>query len=208
MSKNPKPVHYGGSESNDFRVALGVCTKNVGAEKTVVRVNEQKQLSPGRFTMKYRADLDKRRRKESLRSKNVVFKRKRLTGKKVRAQRRALIELSEGQTYQTGCGFEGCDNDDIDEPVPLPSASDDTKVVVLDTETTGLGKFGEIVQIAAKHGDMEFNQYILPSKGGASQTHTVISKGCFLYLYSVLPFAFMPSGASAERGTTHLLRVT
>ena len=82
----------------------------------------------------------------------------------MRAQRRALLELSEGFTYRTGCGLEGCD-DEIDDPVPLPQANEDTKVVIFDTETTGLGKSAEVVQITAKHGDKEFNQYIYPSKG-------------------------------------------
>ena len=80
MSKNPKQPHYGRSESNDFRVALGVCQKNIGTV-SVVQISTEKNLSPGGLTKKYRTALDNRRHravgpKRSLPRESVSLGRK------------------------------------------------------------------------------------------------------------------------------------
>jgi len=164
-SKAPKAIHYSNSESLDFRVAVAVCTKNIGGEGTIEKINQEKGLSPGAFSKSYRRRLDEKRKRESRRSKTTAFKRNRLTGKKARSLRRALMESREGVTYQSGMDYGSTAGEDIDDPVPLPTSSTDTKVVIFDLETTGLGKNAEVVQIAAKFGDAEFNQYILPARG-------------------------------------------
>lgn len=52
-SKAPKSRPYGGSESNDFRVAAAVCQKNYGTSY-VVNVHEKLDISPGKNTEKFR----------------------------------------------------------------------------------------------------------------------------------------------------------
>ena len=44
-SKAPKMKHYGGSESNDFRVAAAVCEQNV-AFKFIDTINSNSEYSP------------------------------------------------------------------------------------------------------------------------------------------------------------------
>ena len=52
-SKHPKSLFYGGSESHCYRVALGVCQKNLGY-KYIVQVNVMLNVSPGKHTQSSR----------------------------------------------------------------------------------------------------------------------------------------------------------
>ncbi|XP_044741952.1 uncharacterized protein LOC123302923 [Chrysoperla carnea] len=75
-------------------------------------------------------------------------------------------------------------------PVPKSSIAKDETVaaVFFDLETTGFGQSCEIVQIAAKYNDTEYNVYILPTKGippSASAVTGLTTKGGKLFLLGI-----------------------
>ncbi|XP_043279373.1 uncharacterized protein [Venturia canescens] len=78
LSKTTKRCHYGGSESNDFRVASAVCQKNHGTSY-VVETNTKLSLSPGKYTKTHREKKDKMRIRRGLAATTVEKKRRRLS---------------------------------------------------------------------------------------------------------------------------------
>ncbi|XP_024890355.1 uncharacterized protein LOC112466488, partial [Temnothorax curvispinosus] len=164
LSKTTKRNHYGGSESNDFRVASAVCQKNCGTSY-VVSVNTKLNLSPGKHTEKYRAQKDKLRAARALSAKTVEKKRRRRQLFQQRHHTNTRAENKEGITYSSGCGFNTfveLDNSYSIRNTPIPSTS---ALAFFDLETTGLSKTSEIVQVSAKLGLQEFNAFIVPSHG-------------------------------------------
>ncbi|KAK0075914.1 hypothetical protein PV326_011190, partial [Microctonus aethiopoides] len=79
----------------------------------------------------------------------------------------------EGICYESGCGLDiGIDFVDIftmNPKVDLSSAV----VVYFDLETTGLDASKEVVQIAAKYSEVEFNIYIKPEREFSSQASKI-----------------------------------
>ena len=57
-SKNPKIRFYGGSESNDFRIACGISQKNEG-QKYVCQTLEEINITPGLHCKRYCEFADK-----------------------------------------------------------------------------------------------------------------------------------------------------
>ena len=164
-SKQPKSRHYGSSPSFNFRVGAAVAQKNVG-HTYVTNVVTATGLSPSKHSQEHGERLDTLRFQKSRRQAKREVKRRRLELKDARSQKLGATELREGVHYQTECALSGnVDSAEISAPVSLEhyQISPDTKLVVWDLETTGLGTDAEIVQLAAASGDEKFAMYILPS---------------------------------------------
>ncbi|XP_034934695.1 uncharacterized protein [Chelonus insularis] len=84
-SKHPKSRFYGASESFITCVHSAVCQMNRGTSY-VVKLNEKLSLSPGKNTIKFRAEKDKERLKHKKVSETPKFKNRRLFRKKERSQ--------------------------------------------------------------------------------------------------------------------------
>ena len=99
-SKNPKTRFYGGSESNDFRVACAVAQKNIGYNY-VSRVLEVLNIEPGHLcqlhgdTMEKKVNMDRKRKSD----KKFKYRRSQLHGQKSGEALRK--EAKEGTTYGT-----------------------------------------------------------------------------------------------------------
>ncbi|KAK0177111.1 hypothetical protein PV328_001190 [Microctonus aethiopoides] len=139
----PEHLHYGGSSSNDFRVCAGIIHKNLGNISIDV-INKKMDSSPTKFSIKYRLKKDE------------VASRRKLK------HRRSNLKNS-------GCGLDiGIDFVDIITMNPKVDLSSPV-VVYFDLETTGLDASKEVVQIAAKYSEVEFNIYIKPEREFSSQ---------------------------------------
>ena len=103
-SKNPKIRFYGGSESNSFRIACGVCQKNEG-QNYVCQTLEEIKIAPGVHCKKHCEVTDQKSLKEKKRKSSISYKKRRsqLKGKKLASN--AKKEGKEGTTYQTGIGL-------------------------------------------------------------------------------------------------------
>ncbi|XP_066598826.1 uncharacterized protein [Prorops nasuta] len=162
-NKHPKSFYYGGSESHTVRVALAVCQKNLGAEY-IIKLNKALNLSPGKFTKKYRETRQKKRLSEAVKKKSIPVKRRRLFLKKERCSKNATCTSREGITYQSESGYLNT-SDLIDETLIADNIDyKDCALVIFDTETTGFHISDKIVQIAGMCGDETFNIYIMPQK--------------------------------------------
>ncbi|XP_066593603.1 uncharacterized protein [Prorops nasuta] len=160
-SKHPKSFYYGGSESHTVRVALAVCQKNLGAEY-IIKLNKALNLSPGKFTKKYRETRQKKRLSEAVKKKSIPVKRRRLFLKKERCSKNATCTSREGITYQSESGYLNTSHL-IDETLIADNIDyKDCALVIFDTEITGFHISDEI--IADMCGDETFNIYIMPQK--------------------------------------------
>ena len=96
-TKNPKTRYYGGSESNDFRVACGVAQRNLGYGY-VSRALEVLNIEPGYFCVSHGDLMNKKlltdRNRKS--TKNVKYRRNQLHGQK--SKQTAHKEAQEGTT--------------------------------------------------------------------------------------------------------------
>ena len=76
ISKHPKSIFYGGSESHCLRVSITVCQKNLG-HTFIADLNKELNLSPGNFTTNFRKRKQDCRlcevEKKRFQVKNVVF---------------------------------------------------------------------------------------------------------------------------------------
>jgi len=167
--KAPKNICYSRSESCCYRLASAVCTKNDG-ESYLTDVEKKLLLSPGKHTKFFASQLDKIRKKRSLKSKLPSTKYRRNLLVRERENLRKKNESSEGVQYQSNCGFTE-NNEDLnifhetqfaDLPTILLSA-DTCTIVYFDLETSGFHKYDEILQIAAKC-DRTFCVYVNPTK--------------------------------------------
>ena len=75
-SKAPKIRFYGGSESNDYRVACAVAQTNIG-HTYINRTLEAMGIESGSICSGHNLQLDKKRKDDSLRKKTTDFKRRR-----------------------------------------------------------------------------------------------------------------------------------
>ncbi|XP_048257443.1 uncharacterized protein LOC124114456 isoform X1 [Haliotis rufescens] len=168
----PKSLHYGNSESLDFRVAATTAFINEG-RSYVSEVNMAAGISPGTFSVKYAAKQMKRRKRVQLKSQLPSTKRRRVTLKQECVITQGANEVLEGTTYESGIGHTtNVDVEQLPEAVPrgkfaTVSAGKEATVITFDLETTDLirgGKMPHITQIAAS--DMEtgkgFSTYVLP----------------------------------------------
>ena len=169
LSKLPKTRYYGGSESNDFRIAAAVCQKNIG-RSYVSQVMHSADLSPGKHTAQFAERQSAAARRQLDFKSSPANKLRRNELKASRSSQQGVAELREGRTYETGLTYERIEQSEVSEipppwtePQPLSSCA--APVVVFDVETTGLGCSSHITQLAAStlNRDRSFNQYILPS---------------------------------------------
>ena len=103
-SKNPKIRFYGGSESNDFRVACGVAQTNLRYDyisKTLEALNTE----PGRFCEQFNEKMTQKLNHDKSRKSTVDFKRKRSQMKSRTIASTLHKEAKEGITYETSVGL-------------------------------------------------------------------------------------------------------
>ena len=142
-------------------------------------------MSPGKFTQKNSLELDRKRAWSKERRGTRSFKKRRLDLKAQRLQKSSASEVREGKTYESSIDTTPLDPADVVEIPPATTLSGIEANVFFDLETTGLGSDAQIVQIACKCGEKEFNRYIVPRKPmsqGASEVTgiTVIAGKLFL----------------------------
>ena len=102
-SKNPKIRFYGGSESNDFRVACGVAQTNL-RYTYISNTLEALNIEPGNFCEMYGEKMTNHVQKDKLRESSLAYKRGRANACRRNSAQTAKKEVKEGKTYETGIG--------------------------------------------------------------------------------------------------------
>lgn len=103
-SKNPKIRFYGGSESNDFRVACAVAQKNIGFSY-ISNTLESLGIDPGATCVFHSSLMDKKQQNDKKRKSLKEYKIRRHQLQSERISKNAQKEAREGKTYQTGIGL-------------------------------------------------------------------------------------------------------
>jgi len=75
-SKNPKIRFYGGSDSNEFRIACGVAQTNL-RYSYISRTLEALNIEPGNFCLKYGQKMTSQVHRDKTRKSSLDFKRAR-----------------------------------------------------------------------------------------------------------------------------------
>ncbi|XP_062575255.1 uncharacterized protein LOC134237171 [Saccostrea cucullata] len=168
--KNPKNNFYSGSESTSGRVAAATCEKNIGPHY-VTQINDRLSLSPGSFIVKHADRKMRKRQSNAEKYCTKEFKRRRVELKKSASTASSSLETREGVTYRSGVlsTSSNIPDSDIETIPPPPEQLQQTPLppcqysrVYFDLETTGLGLSAGIIQLAARYGETEFNQYVIP----------------------------------------------
>ena len=180
-SKNPKIRFYGGSESNDFRVACGVAQTNL-RYTYISSTLEALNIEPGNFCEMYGEKMTNHVQKDKLRKSSLAYKRGRANARWQDSAQTAKKEAKEGKTYETGIGLNldlsilpASPMKEIETIVspytPRPLATkvkyDENKFynfLIFDTETNTTGKSAELSQLSAtdQTGLYQFSTYTLP----------------------------------------------
>lgn len=159
-SKASKSRMYGMSNSYNIRVGLVALKKNDG-DSSIVELNKNCNVSPGRKTMTY---IKKLERKAALRYSKAItqtYKRRRLFLQQKKNDLRSKKESQEGPTYESDMTLLTSVFDDLQE-----KCIDDTVqsiLVFFYLETGGLNGDCDILQIAVKYKNYEFSTYIKPN---------------------------------------------
>ena len=103
-SKNPKTRFYGGSESNDFRVACGVAQTNIGYNY-IGKTLEVLNIEPGSYYYKHAKAMDKKVIYDKQRKEKREFKRRRNQLSRQKNSQTLRREASEGITYESSIGL-------------------------------------------------------------------------------------------------------
>lgn len=103
-SKNPKIRFYGGSDSNDFRVACGVAQTNL-RYGYVSQTLEALNIEPGKYCTEYNERMTTKVVQDKIRKSTVDFKRRRSQLNSQKCSQAARKEAREGKTYETGIGL-------------------------------------------------------------------------------------------------------
>ena len=103
-SKNPKIRFYGGSESDDFRVACGVAQTNL-RYGYINRTLEALNIDPGMFCYKLNEQMTKRVNQDKIRKSTVEFKCRRSQIHANNCSQTARKEAREVTTFETGVGI-------------------------------------------------------------------------------------------------------
>ncbi|XP_046394798.1 uncharacterized protein LOC124163262 [Ischnura elegans] len=159
----PKNRHYGSSAALNIRVAAAACQKNLGP-KHVIGINRKLDLSPGSLTKSYSSRMEEKIKAKVRRQVTVPVKRRRLFLKSLQKQKISSHESREGICYQSAMEADlGCAL--LEETTrELPPPLNEVTFVIVDIETTGFASTADIVQLACKSGQCEFNYYMMPSK--------------------------------------------
>ena len=91
-----KRLHFGGSESCDYRLGCGVACKYAG-NHFVPQVLTEVGLSPGKHTKAYADAADRIKARECARRSSVAYARTRLNKKLARSSTQASQEIQEGK---------------------------------------------------------------------------------------------------------------
>ncbi len=121
-SKAPKIRFYGGSESNDYRVACAVGQTNIG-HTYINRTLEAMGIEPGRIYVDHNLQLDKKKNDDNLRKKTIKFKRRRNQLHSRMLSHNNQKQQEEGKTYESNVGLT------LDKTSTLPSTSEATSEV-------------------------------------------------------------------------------
>lgn len=185
-SKNPKIRFYGGSDSNDFRIACGIAQTNL-RYSYVSRTLEALNIEPGNFCLKYGQKMTNQVNNDKIRKSSLDFKRGRANGHRQNCSQTARKEAREGKTYETGIGLNLDLNrtstvtsstlKEIESIVPEYTTKPPAKqfkyeenkvynIIIFDTETTTTGKSAELCQLSAtdQSGMHQFSTYVLPKE--------------------------------------------
>ena len=103
-SKNPKIRYYGGSESNDFRVACGILQVDLGYQY-ISQTLESLNIEPGIHCISYIERMDQGVTQDKLRKSSINFKRRRAQLHKQKLNLDGKKQAKEGNTYQSGIGL-------------------------------------------------------------------------------------------------------
>ena len=103
-SKNPKIRFYGGSDSNDSRVACAVAQRNL-RYAYIDRTLEALNIEPGTFCTNYNQRMTKKVNKDKVRKSTIQFKRQRIQKHLTTSAQTTRNEAKEGTTYLTGVGL-------------------------------------------------------------------------------------------------------
>ena len=103
-SKNPKIRYYGGSQSNDFRVACGISQVNLGYQY-ISQTLESLNIEPGIHCIRYIERMDHKATQDKLRKNSINFKRQRAQLHKQKLNLDGKKQAKEGNTYQSGIGL-------------------------------------------------------------------------------------------------------
>ena len=103
-TKNPKTRFYGGSESNDFRVACGVAQTNIGYNYTG-KTLEVLNIKPGFYQNKHVVTMDKKVNYDIERKTQRGFKKSRNQLSRQKTSQTLRKEANEGITYASSVGL-------------------------------------------------------------------------------------------------------
>lgn len=103
-SKTPKIRFYGGSESNDFRVACGVSQVNLGYQY-INQTLESLNIEPGKHCEIHNKKMDAKTTKEKERKSTLDVKRRRSQLQKNKVNLDIRKQSREGATYRSNIGL-------------------------------------------------------------------------------------------------------
>ena len=103
-SKNPKIRYYGGSASNDYRVACGISQANC-RYNYISNTLESLNIEPGVHCLDHIKKMNHKSTQDKLRKTSLDFKRRRSQLHKKKLQTDGNKEAKEGTTYQSNIGL-------------------------------------------------------------------------------------------------------
>ena len=103
-SNNPKMRHYGGSKSNDYRVACGVSQTNEGYSY-VCQTLQEINIEPGQHCIDHSEAMNEKSLRDKVRKSSIDYKRRRTNLYRRKINSNARKEAKEGTTYKTGVGL-------------------------------------------------------------------------------------------------------
>ena len=103
-SKNPKIRYYGGSQSNDFRVACGISQINLGYQYISNTLNSL-NIEPGKYCLDHTKKMDHKAKQDKERKTNPNYKRRRAQLHNQKIKNDGNKEAKEGKTYQSDIGL-------------------------------------------------------------------------------------------------------
>ena len=155
-SKAPKSRHYGGSDSQDFRIAAAVLQKNVGHQYVASTVHAA-GWSPSTHALQRGKQIDAARAKQKAGRSTRKAKIQRRALRDTSGRLQDVSELREGVTYETACTLVGgdIDTEEIRAPVTKPTLHPLTcnqarTVIIFDLETTSLQRTAQLTHMAAR----------------------------------------------------------
>ncbi|XP_076088707.1 uncharacterized protein LOC143059102 isoform X2 [Mytilus galloprovincialis] len=171
----PKHLHYGESESLDYRLKATAACINEGRSYLSETFKEH-GLSPGSYTVPYNLKKDMERECRQQKATQLDKKLRRLQLKEERMTSKGACEASEGATYDSeiSLGDKDADIHQIPNATPKPTFSKveglintTTSFIIMDLETTDLIRqnvIPHITQIAAVEHDTgsQFSCYVVP----------------------------------------------